>query len=96
MTDAVDDHAGTISIGGRVITNQQFAGDIGGLDGNEETLNELIKHPSRTAKAFSIEINAEKTKVLTNNAEGIRGDIRINDKKLESQPTQVPWCLNDR
>ena len=30
-----------------------------------------------------MEINTEKTKVLTNNVEGIRGDIRINDKRLE-------------
>ena len=31
-----------------------------------------------------MEINAEKTKVMKNNPEGIRGDIRINDKQLET------------
>ena len=30
-----------------------------------------------------MEVNAEKTKVMTNNAESIRGDIRINDMRLE-------------
>ena len=83
MPDALDDHAGTISIGGRVITNLQLANDIDGLAGNEEELNELSKGLDRAAKAFSMEINTEKTKVLTNNVEGIRGDIRINDKRLE-------------
>ena len=83
MTDALDDHASTISISGRVITNLQFADDIDGLAGIEEQWNKLIKCLDRTAKAFGMEINAEKTKLMTNNGEGIRGDIRINDKRLE-------------
>ena len=47
-------------------------------------LNELIKCLDRTVNALGMEINAEKTKVVTNNAEGIRGDIRINVKRLET------------
>ena len=31
-----------------------------------------------------MEINAEKKKVITNNTEGIRGDISINNKRLET------------
>ena len=31
-----------------------------------------------------MEINTEKTKMMTNNAEGIREDIRISDKRLET------------
>ena len=31
-----------------------------------------------------MEINAEKTRVMTNNAEDIRGDIRSNDKRLKT------------
>ena len=31
MTDAVDDHEDTVSIGGRTITNLRLADDIGGL-----------------------------------------------------------------
>ena len=36
MTDALEDHKGTVSIGGRTITNLRFAGDIDGLAGEEE------------------------------------------------------------
>ena len=36
-----------------------------------------------TVKAF-VWNKAERTKVMTNNAEGIRGNIRINDKGLET------------
>ena len=33
MTDALEDHEGTVSIGGRTITNRRFADDIDGLAG---------------------------------------------------------------
>ncbi|KAK2174742.1 hypothetical protein NP493_779g00001 [Ridgeia piscesae] len=36
MTDALNDHEGTVSIGGRNITNLRFADDIDGLAGMEE------------------------------------------------------------
>ena len=36
MTDALEDHEGTVSIGGRIITNLRFADDIDGLTGEEE------------------------------------------------------------
>ena len=38
MTDALEDHEGTVSIGGRAITNLHFANDIDGLAGEEEEL----------------------------------------------------------
>ena len=36
MIDALEDHKGTVSIGGRTITNLRFAEDIDGLEGEEE------------------------------------------------------------
>ena len=36
MTDALEDHEGIVSIGGRAITNLRFADDIDGLAGEEE------------------------------------------------------------
>ena len=41
MTDAFEDHEGTVSIGGRTITNICFADDIDGLAGEEEELAKL-------------------------------------------------------
>ena len=43
MTDALDDHDGTVSIGGRTITNLPFADDIDGLAGAEEELANLVE-----------------------------------------------------
>ena len=36
MTNALEDHEGTVSIRGRIITNLRFADDIDGLAGEEE------------------------------------------------------------
>ena len=38
MTDASEDHEGTVSIGGRTITDLRFAYDIDDLAGEEEEL----------------------------------------------------------
>ena len=43
MTDALKDHEGTVSIGGRTITNLRFADDIDGLAGEEEELANLVE-----------------------------------------------------
>ena len=43
MTDALEDHEGTVSIGGRTITNLRFANDIDGLAGEEEELASLVE-----------------------------------------------------
>ena len=38
ITDAFDDHVGTVSIGGRPVTNLRFADDIDGLAASEDEL----------------------------------------------------------
>ena len=38
MTDALEDDEGTVSIGGRTITNLRFADDIDCLTGEEEEM----------------------------------------------------------
>ena len=42
MTDALDNHTGTISIGERIITDLRSTDDIDGLAGNEQELRQLI------------------------------------------------------
>ena len=83
MTDALEDHQGTVSIGGRTITNLRFADDIDGLAGKEEELASLVDRLDKTSAAFGIENSAEKTKLMTNNVNGISIDIRINGEKLD-------------
>ena len=42
MTDALENFEGSVSIGGRKISNLRFADDIDGLAGSEEKLKSLI------------------------------------------------------
>ena len=59
------DHEGTVSIGGRTITNLHFVDDIDGLD--------------KASTAYGMEISAEKTKLMTNNTSGINTEIKLNE-----------------
>ena len=69
--DASEDHEGTVSIGGRAITNLRIADDIHGLAREEEELAKLVKHLDKVSTAYGMEISAEKTKLMTNNTSGI-------------------------
>ena len=41
MTDALEEHEGTVSIGGRTVTNLCFANDIDGSAGEQEELAKI-------------------------------------------------------
>ena len=71
MTDALEDHEGTVSIGGRTISNLRFADDIDGLAGEEEELANLVERLGKASTAYGMEISAEKTKLMTSNTSGI-------------------------
>ena len=75
MTDVLEDHEGTVSTGGRTITNLRFADDIDGLAGEEEELAKLVEHLNKASTAYGREISAEKTQLMTNNTTGIDTDI---------------------
>ena len=84
MTDALEDHKGTVSIGGRTITNLHFADDTDGLAGEEEELANLVERLDKAFTAYGIEKSAEKTKLMTNNTSGINTEIKVNGQKLET------------
>ena len=84
MTDALEDHVGTVSIGGKKITNLCFANDIDSLPGEEEELANLVERLDKASTAYGMEISAEKTKLMTNNTCGINTEIKVNGQKLET------------
>ena len=84
MTDALENHQGTVSIGGRTITNLRFADDIDGLAGSEKDLADLVDRLDKTSQAYGMQISSEKTKVMTNNTKGITSDIKVDGKKVDS------------
>ena len=82
MTDAFEDHEGTVSTGGRTITNLRFADDIDGLAGEEQELANLVQRPNKASTAYDIEFSAEKTKLMANNTSGINIQIKVDGQKL--------------
>ena len=78
MTDALEDPEGTVSIAGRTITNLHFADDIDGLAGEKEKQAKLVECLDNASTAYSMEISAKKTKLMTKNTSGINTEIKVN------------------
>ena len=64
MIDALDDHEGTVSIGGKTINNFQLAYDIGGLAGEEEELATLVERLYIASRAYAMDISAKKLSLI--------------------------------
>ena len=84
MTDALENHEGTVSIGGRTISNLRFADNINGLAGADEELAKLVECLNKASTAYGMEISAVKTKLMTKNTSGINTKIKVNGQKLET------------
>ena len=83
ICEALDDHEGSVSIGGRLITNVCFADDIvvNAEDGEEAGV--LVDHLDTTIKRYKMEIGPDKTKVMTNNPNGFQRGIKIKGQRQE-------------
>ena len=83
MCEALNDHEGSVSIEGRLITNFRFADDIVVNAEEEEEAGVLIDRLDRTTTRYKMEIGRDKTKVVTNNPNGFRREIKIKGQRLE-------------
>ncbi|XP_071850469.1 uncharacterized protein [Apostichopus japonicus] len=84
MTDALENHNGTVSIGKRNITNLRFADDIDGLAGNEDELANLVSCLDDTSRKYGIEISAGKTKLVANSTTSFTRNIVASGQQLET------------
>ena len=83
MCEALDDHEGSVSIGGRLITNFRIADDIVVNAEEEEEAGILVDRLDRTTTRYKMEIGPNKTKVMTNNPNGFQREIKIKGQRLE-------------
>ena len=81
MTDALEDHEGTVSIWGRTITYLHFADDIDDLAREKEKQAKLV---GRLDKGLRHEDQCPETKLTTNNTSGNNTQIQINGENLET------------
>ena len=88
------DHEGTVSIGGRTITNLRFADDIDGLAGevDEVAILKLVERCDKASTAYSMEISAEKTKLMTNSTSRINREIKVN-RQSQASSTWAQLCM---
>ena len=82
MSDALEEHDGKVSIGSKNITNLRFADDIDALAEEEQELEALVESLDKTCTRYKMEISAEKTKLMTNSANGIQREIKVKGQKL--------------
>ena len=78
----MEEHDGKVIIGGRNITNLLFADDIDALTQEEQELEALAERLDKTCTRYKMEISAEKTKLMTNSANGIQREIKVKGQKL--------------
>ena len=87
MTDAFEDHEGTVSMGGRIITNLRFADDTDGLAGEEEGLTKLAERLDKASTAYGIEISAKKTKLMTKKKKKTTSGIMSSVHQVWQKPS---------
>ena len=82
MSDALEEHDGKVSIGGRNITNLRFADDIEALAEEGQELEALVESLDKNCTRYKMDISAEKTKLMTNSANGIQRETKVKGQKL--------------
>ena len=80
MSDALEEHEGKVSIGGRNITNLGFADEIDALAEEEQELEALVESLDKTSTRYNI--CAEKTK--TDDKQRQLHPERDNGKRAEA------------
>ena len=84
LEEALEDHEGTVSIGGRTITNLHFADNIDGSAGEEEEVAKFVECLDKASTAYGMEISAENTELMTNYTSSINTENKVNGEKLEA------------
>ena len=90
MCEALDDHEGNASIRGLLSTNFRFADDIVVNAEEEEEADVLVDRLDRTTTRYKMEIGPDKTKVMTNNPNGmtktiLQGTVKGARRKTEEE-----------
>ena len=82
--DALDKNDVKVSIDDINITNLRFADDIDALAEEEQELEALVESLDKTCAKYKIELGAEKTKLMTNSANGIQREVKVKWQKLDT------------
>ena len=88
LLEALDDHEGSVSIGGRLITNFRFADDIV-VNAEEEGEADVLVDPlDTTTTRYKMEIGSDKTKVMINNPYGFQREIKLKGQRSRQESVE--------
>ena len=87
MNEDLLDYKGTVSIGERVIINLRFADDIDGLAGSKHEFVNLMNKIDSTSRTYGMEINTNKTKIMTHCEGYFNNSISLHGEIIESVDT---------
>ena len=90
MCEALDDHDGSVSISGRLITIFRLADDILVNAKEEEKAGVLVNQLDTTTTRYKMEIGPDKTEMMTNNSIGFQRDQDKRSEVRSSIELQVP------
>ena len=82
MSDAQEEHVWKVSTGGRNITNLRLSDYIDALAEEEQELETLVESLDKSCTRYKMELSAEKTKLMTNSANGFQREIKVKGQKL--------------
>ena len=91
MSDALEENDRKDSICGRNITNLRFADEIDALADEKQKLEAPVESLDKICARYKMEISAEKTKLMTNSANGIQKDKSKRAEVWHCNELQVPW-----
>ena len=91
MSDALKEHDGKVSTGGKNITNLQFADDTDALAEEKQETEALNESLDKNCTRYQMEIRAEKTKLMTNNANGIHREIKVKGRSWTLQQASITF-----
>jgi sorting nexin-29 len=83
MSEALQSFKGTVSVGGRDISNLRFADDIDLMAGSRQELKELTALVDKTCTDYGMEISTEKSKLMAMGTELEQPEIKVRGKSLE-------------
>ena len=76
------EHDGKDSISSRNITNQRRVDEIDAIAEEEQEKEALTEYLDKSCIRYQLEISAEKAKRMTNNANGIQREIKVEWQEL--------------
>ena len=80
MNEVLEDHEGSVNIGGQRFTNFRFAN----ASSRKKKADALVNRLDISTKRCEMEIDPDKTKTMTNNPDVFQREISINGQQLEA------------